>query len=530
MPFGRGDASYFAAAAKQQRATWIQIYSDREVSPLAVAERVLGDKPQPVPAWVVVRGLLDAVGVALLYLAVRSLLGPLGGALTALLYAASPWAWELARDPDGSLGPMLTAAAMLAAVWLIRRPTLVRGAVFGLALGLLARSLPFGPLVVPLGAAALAVGRTGWLVSGVAALALIASAAWALAPPLRSLLGGTPLIDPATIQPLFALLLASPMMVRTSAARWVGRIGVAILVVAGAIGIAWTIEHDSEAEWLHPAFIIRPPNPPWVEGVRPQAGGSLSLYPSYREVVALTRAMQEAAGRANASEIVLLNNHLPEPLTPFSYGAMLDGERLSPYGGNVILPLERETVFLAASEGARPGSAERAIETRRPSSSLRIFTATGADTGLELFTLRPRSAADWLARVQSIPGGEFVDGIRLLGVDAETRGNGVLDVAFYWALAGPNNTPVTANRRPEADRIRLSIADTPAVEQREGILPPVGFRRKDYLLLMQFRLTGVPDAALAGSLRVTLVDERFEPIRTSAGDAYLDVPLRGLAR
>jgi hypothetical protein len=501
------------------------------VSALALAERVLGDTPQPVPAWVVVRGLLDAAGVALLYLAVRSLMGPLAGALTALLYAASPFAWELSRDPDSSLGPMLTAAALLAAVWLIRRPTLFRGAVFGVLLGLLARSLPFGLLVVPLGALVLAVGRAGWLVCGVAALALIASADGVLYSWGGIFAGGSlSVVDPVAVQPLVALLLASPMMVRSSAVQRLGRIGLASLVLAGTFGILRAIEQDSEVEWLHPAFIIRPPNPPGVEGVRPDAGGSLSRSPSYREVVALTRAMQEAAGRTDTSEIVLLSDHLPEPLTPFSYGAMLDGTQLSQFGGNVILPLERETVFLAASEGARPGRAERAIETRRPSSSVRVFTATGADTGLELFTLRPRSAADWLARVRSVAYGEFVDGSRLLGVDAMPRGDGVLDVAFYWALPGPEPGPVTANRRPDSDRIRLTLADTPSVEQREGVFPPTGFRRKDHLLLMQVRLTGVPDAALAGRLRVTLLAERSEPIRTTRGDAYLDVPLRGLSR
>ena len=215
-----------------------------------------------------------------------------------------------------------------------------------------------------------------------------------------------------------------------------------------------------------------------------------------------------------------MSDHLPELLTPFSYGAMLDGVRVDDYGGNVILPLEREAVFLAASEGAQPGRAERAVETRRPSSSVRIFTATGADTGLELFTLRPRSAADWLARAQSVERGELSDGSRLLGVDAELRGSGVLDVDFYWAL----------NDRSTSDRILVTIADAPAVEQREGILPPHDLRRTDYLLLMQVRLAGVPDSALAGRLRVTLVDERFEPVRTAEGGTYLDIPLRGLSR
>jgi len=509
----------FANASRQSGASWGQAYADPRATPLVVAVWVLGDRP-PVPAWVVVRGLLDAAGVALLYLAARSPMGPLGAALAALLYAASPRAWELSRDPDGSLGPMLTAAALLAGVWMIRRPGLIRGAVFGLALGLLARSLPFGLLVVPLSAAALAYGRVGWAVSGVAALALVVSAAWALVPSVSTTLSSLPPIDPAAIQPLFALLLSAPMLARTSAVRWAGQVLAAILVLVGSCWIAWHVKQDGEVEWLHPAFVIRPMGLPSTEVARPEAGGSLSFSPSYREVGALTRAMQEAADRIDSSEIVLLSDYLPALLTPFSYGAMLDGVRVDEYGGNVVLPLEREALFLAASEGARPGRAERAVETRRPSSSVRIFTATGADTGLELFTLRPRSAADWLARAQSVERGEFADGNRLLGVEAESRGSGVLDVAFYWAL----------NDRSTSDRILVTLANTPAVEQREGILPPHGLRRTDYLLLTQVRLAGVPDSALAGRLRVTLVDERFEPVRTSGGDAYLDIPLRGLSR
>lgn len=505
MPFGHDEAAFFERS-------------------------VLDERLWPVPVWVIARGLLDATGVALLYLAARPLMGPLGGTLTALLYAASPWAWELSRDPDGSLGPMLTAAAMLAAVRLIRRPSLIRGAVYGLMLGLLARSLPFGLLVVPLGVVPLAVGRASWKVGGMAALALVVTAAGALHG-VSGIFAGSPAVsDPVVIQPLFALLLAAPMMVPVSVVRWGGRVIAAVLVIAGSFLIASTMQRDGEVEWLYPAFVMRQPGVAGGEVSRPSAGGSLSAVPSYREVSALTRAMQEAADRVEAGEIVLLSGYLPEPLTPFPYGAMLVGVRLDEYGGNVILPLERETAFLAAAEGARPGQAERAVETRRPSSSMRVFTPAGADTGLELFTLRPRSAGDWLARVQTVENGAFADGSRLLGVDARPRSNGVLDVALYWSLAEPTAPPINANRRQDAVRVRVTSVGDPTVVLLEAFLPSVGVRRNDYLVLVQVRLTAIPDAALAGPWRVALLDARSEPVPTSGGDAYVDVPLRGLSR
>ena len=478
----------------------------------------------------VVRGLLDAAGVALLFLAARPLLGALGGALTALLYAASPWAWQLARDPDGSLGPMLTAATMLAGVWLARRPSLVRGALFGLVLGMLVRSLPFGLLVVPLGVVPLAVGRASWQVGGVAAVALVVTAGGALHG-VSWIIAGTPTVnDPATIQPLFALLLAAPMLVHISAVRWVGRGIVAVLVIAGSFWIASTMKQISELEWQRPAFAIRQADSTGEETKWGLPGGSLSMAPTYREVVALTRAMQEASGRAGAGEIILLSNYLPAPLMPFPYGSMLDSVRVDEYGGNVILPLARETVFLAAAEGVQPGRPERAVETWRPSSSMRVFTSSGADTGLELFTLRPRAAGDWLARVQSVENGAFADGSRLLGIDAVSRGNGVLDVALYWSVIAPTAPPPNASGRQDAIRVRLTIPGAPNVMLREAFLPTVGVRRDDYLVLMPVRLTGIPAAVSDDRLRVTLLDGRSEPIRTPGGDAYIDVRLRGLPR
>jgi hypothetical protein len=203
---------------------------------------------------------------------------------------------------------------------------------------------------------------------------------------------------------------------------------------------------------------------------------------------------------------------------------MVGRERTATYAGNVVLPLERETVFLAASEGQKPGYPERPLEIRRPSSSIWVLTSNGADTGLELFTLRPRSAADWLARTHRVSNGEFMDGSRLLGVDAELRENQFLDVSLYWEL----HPPLVG--RPDPDRVRLGLADRPADGIQEGIFPTINMLRKDYLLMMQFRLAVASREDLTRPFRLTLLDRQAQPIRIVGGDVALDLSLSWTAR
>lgn len=524
VPFSPDVATYVAEAARQQPISWRALYADPMIGPLALVEPLLGGLPSPVAAWVVLRGLLDAAGVALLYLAARPLVGAFGAALAALLYAASPMAWALSRDPSGSLGPLLMAATLLAAVRLAQWPTLVRGAVLGVCLGLLARSLPLGLLLVPIGAAALAIGRARWPVGGVAVLTLALSAGGALFVFPRVVVGGSlTIFDSAAIQPALALLLVAPTVARISVVRWLTRIGVGVLVLVAALATVWTMRQDIEAEWSQPAFQIRPADRTTDGWLWSGAGGALSASPSLREVDALTTAMRNASGRATTDEVVLLGAHLPEILTPFSYSAMLDGVRTRETWGSMVLPLERETVYLVSEHGERAGYAERPIEARRPSSTVRVFTPQGADTGAQLFTLRPRSATDWLARVRPVSDGQFADGSTLLGVNTEYDGNGQLDVALYWELPVADDGSTSG---PESTRVHVGLVDAPSVAPRAGEFPPIRLRRKNELLLMQVRIGGIGDPANAGRLRLTVLDQRREPIRTIGGDGDLVVPLR----
>ena len=187
VPFDPWEAAFVADARAHAADSWARAYAVPTWPALALADPWLRALPSPVAGWVVVRGLLDALGVAVLYLAVRRLVGPFGATVAGLLYAASPVAWAASRDPAGSFGPLLGAVALLAAVRLIERPTLLRGALLGVTLGLLARSVPLGLLVAVLGAATLASARASWKVGGLTALALVLTAGPALFTPLARL-------------------------------------------------------------------------------------------------------------------------------------------------------------------------------------------------------------------------------------------------------------------------------------------------------------------------------------------------------
>ena len=202
VPFGLRQAEYVSLASARAPVSWFALYADQTVTPLMLVEPLLRQVPSPVLIWVVSRGLLDGLGVVLLFLAARPLVGVWGAGLAALLYAVNPAVWAATRDPAGPLTAMMMAAALWAAVRLVHSPTLLRGAIFGAALGLLARSGPAGLIVVPLGAVTLALGRASWRVGGVTALALVLVAGPALytwLPPIHeeSAMLGYPLALPA---------------------------------------------------------------------------------------------------------------------------------------------------------------------------------------------------------------------------------------------------------------------------------------------------------------------------------------------
>ena len=407
-------------------------------------------------------------------------------------------AWAAARDPAGPLGPVLMSATLLLAVRLAERPTLARGAVLGVSLGLLARSLPLGLLVVPLGAAALVIGRASWRVSGLTALGLVLGAGPAPFPRTELLAGGSfSLTDklwtatlpplslpsyellrdvlsssgPIAFLPVLAIALTVPTIARHRVVRWCGLIGVLALLAIATHLTTSAIRLDSQAERSRPAFATRSADLPTVDEAAPRLAGSPPSVPSLREATALTDAMRDGAGRAGAGEIVLLTTHLNHALREFPYGAFLDGVRTRSLGSTMVLPLERETVYLVSVTDVPPGMTRPALEAQRPSSTVRVFTESGADTGPRILTLRPRPAADWLARVRTVTDGRFVDGSTLLGIGREAQADGSLDLALYWQL------PVAAAGRPLGTSVQVRLQNPPSVTPRGEGFPGVKDRR-----------------------------------------------------
>jgi len=140
----------------------------------------LHDLTWPLSAWVLVRATLDAIGVACLYLAVGIVLGRGPAVLAALLYATSIGAWTSARDPAGSLAPVLFAIGLLAAARIVRQPSALNGLFLGAALAAIVRELPPAWGIVVAGALTLSLARASWLTGSLAGSVLVIGAGPAL--------------------------------------------------------------------------------------------------------------------------------------------------------------------------------------------------------------------------------------------------------------------------------------------------------------------------------------------------------------
>lgn len=176
VPYGPAQAILVSEAAARSGVSWWAAYADPSYPLFALADPVLRSLPAPVSGWIVPRGLLDALGVSVLYLAVARLIGRPAGLLAALLYALSPSAWATARDPAGTLTPLLVALGLFASVRLVTRPTPARGIMLGLVLAVLVRSAPPGWGFIVAGALTLAVARASRLTGSLTALALLVGA------------------------------------------------------------------------------------------------------------------------------------------------------------------------------------------------------------------------------------------------------------------------------------------------------------------------------------------------------------------
>lgn len=370
VPFGEQQAPYVSEAFRRAPVSLLTFYIDPSVPLLALLDPLFRGLPWPIETWVVLRGLVDALGVSLLYLAARSLVGAWPALLAAVLYAANPLAWAAARDPSGALGAIVASAVMLAAVRFVRNRSIVRGVILGAVLLLLGEP---------------AVLRTGFDQHDV-----VTSVVNEVLPSLMTVT--------FSVVP-FALAL--PFLSTRVWLRW-GGVAATVLFCLVVIGV--------------------------VAG--PDRGKNLDgPFTTLWEWRALESAVRETAGRTGVQEVIVRD----EAQTAFLAGLLKALLRRDVSVRKVwalsLLPLDREAVFVLY-----PPVAPQSAELQRASSLNIVAGSDGLDTGARIATLRPRPASDWLARVERIDDGAFADGSRLLGLQAQPGPDGSLVVALYWQL------------------------------------------------------------------------------------------------
>ncbi len=619
--YGAPQAAYFEASAARSPDGLLARVGSPSTPALALVDSPLRAIHAPLTAWVLLRGIVDAAGVALVFVAVRPLAGVFGATLAGALYATSPVVVAASRDLAGPFGAVLAAGALLAGLFVVRRPTLLWGVVLGVLLGLLARTGGPALLVVVLGASALSVGRASWQVGGTTALALLLVGGTVLLAGLRATLtdplgiaaGATALLTlpgglltgvaygpadggpPGVIAPslwvtgalgmVAALGLAAGSVAAILEARrgqrgsvllviWLLFTGLATMLAAGAdmsfsasLGaVATPPGADTAVVVLVPllAAMLGFPNAargpllrwaglslaglavvaqvaalvmagramqaaadvPGVFASHPQSANiatpGIGTAASLRDWLALASTIDDVTARAGVAEfVVLTGSPLADRaglLRALVGTARTPGSAARDVAATLVLPIERETVFLLSESVGGAADSNWPVELQRPASRTAVVTAGGVDTGARLVTLRPRSAADWLARVRSVEDGRFADGSRLVGVQIGASGEDTADATLYWEL------PAAADGRPLAARVRVAVGSAGALPSGEQRLPAVEDRRGGELVVTRVRVPVAASAGTSAPLVVQLVDGSGRAVRSLVGGDALVLP------
>ena len=173
--FETRQAAELSAAHRPTTATgWASWLVGSSSTPLTTQLQALfTDLPNPAGSWVVTLGLLDGATAVLVFVAVRSMVGPTPAVLAGTIYALSPWAWTLAREPAPRALPVLVAAALWAGLAYARAPRARLAALLGTLGALLVRVDPTGWVyLLPL-ATTLSLVRPSRRIVGAGALALL---------------------------------------------------------------------------------------------------------------------------------------------------------------------------------------------------------------------------------------------------------------------------------------------------------------------------------------------------------------------
>jgi hypothetical protein len=531
VPFGSRQAALVAELATWPGASWWEVYTRPSTALAAFASWLSGGVVSSVTTWVVVRGLLDALTCAVLYLATRRQFGRGAAVLAALLYAVSPAAWAAARDPAGSVAPLWLVTCLLASVWLAERVTLVRAAAFGLVLvsgagpiigsrpgdfavdapaawhallgvGRIAdANVPPGglvlpDLVLPGGILALLLAVVGVCATVVHArrgeMRLLVFPAWAgLGLFWLAVVPGSGAL-PAVLLPLVALIAAPVGLVTRAPARWAAGLAIAALIGLGAVTVGLNLATVEAAERSRAAF-----DPATIDADR-----------SLRAWQALARTVERAAGRVDTSEVVSLDGGGAIATAPMLDALLSERVRVRRLPADTwVLPLEDEILLLVL-----PGT-EPPVEMIRPSSRLAVVEAPETDTGARLVTLRARPSVDWLARTDAVQGGLFADGSALVGVATERSENGRPAITLFWDL------PASGEGRASGLVTRVTASGT----VHDSALPSVEARRDNEIVVQRIMSPGGASTASDGRVSVALLDASARPIPTADGAAEIVV-------
>ncbi len=330
--------------------------------------------------------------------------------------------------------------------------------------------------------------------------------------PPPAALGGT---DGAlvAIVPLLAGLVALPNAARAPVLRWSGLTALMVVFIAqvGMLGASGRAIVDAAGQGGVFSSAGRP-------GASPGDALRLGTAASLREWQALAAITRDATARAGTDEVVLLPPSSLRDEQAMLSALVRDDVRLRMLPVSLVLPLERETVYLVSSEAISPRDGDWPVEFRRPASRTAVVSSAGVDTGARLVTLRPRPADDWLARTRPVREGRFGDGSRLVGASLTASHAGSVAVRLFWEV------PAASDGRSVGMHVRLAWGGDGATVAVEQPLPAVADRRAGEVTVVSATLPQPEAERSDAPLVVWLVDASGRTIRTLAGAEALELP------
>jgi hypothetical protein len=463
VPFGEPQAAYVSEAIRRAPVSLWTLYTDPTVPALALLDPLLRHLPSPVIVWVIVRGLLDAVGVSLLYLAARPLVGIWPAVLAALLYAANPYAWMASRDPAGALGAVVTTAVLFAAVRLIRRRTWLRSTILALAVLLIG---------VPALLRIAIVLEPGWPDTPVRAVPA------ALTIPLS----------------LIPFLLVLPLASRGMLVR-VG--GMAVVFLLGLATVSFGMElAQREQGAIH--------------------------FKTLRDWSALASTVREAASRVGIREVVMPDRQGDITSSQPLKALLRDDVLVRQMEAAAVLPLEREAVFVLGSYSHVPVELRRASSAMVVATP----DGEDTDARVVALRPRPLAdwlARVQAVPNGGFSDGSRLVGVTTELVDTfDGMGQTVMQtVLLYWQIPATGDGRSIAVRGRALDQTRAAVA---TADVGAFTFPAMNVRRGEEILVVKVATTSGSESASNPALRVSLVDADGRPIRTASGADALDIP------